>query len=174
MKILALAALLLSLVAAAVAQMKGDTIVALLAVAALGCAYTTYRASAISSFLKIFAAIFTTETVVFGAAFLVAKMHWWPASLAQYRLPESLPLTVAIFSILVYVASFIPIVRAMTQIADRYFDNGDMTTARIWPLPAFRLLARRLAERGVRFIQLYHRDWDHHGDLVKYMISKGL
>jgi hypothetical protein len=25
------------------------------------------------------------------------------------------------------------------------------------------LTARRLAERGVRFIQLYHRDWDHHG-----------
>ncbi|MBI3866116.1 MAG: DUF1501 domain-containing protein [Planctomycetia bacterium] len=31
------------------------------------------------------------------------------------------------------------------------------------------LLARRLVERGVRFIQLYHRDWDHHGDLVRYM-----
>jgi hypothetical protein len=27
------------------------------------------------------------------------------------------------------------------------------------------LLARRLAERGVRFIQLYHRDWDHHAEL---------
>ena len=27
------------------------------------------------------------------------------------------------------------------------------------------LLARRLAERGVRFIQLYHRDWDHHAKL---------
>ena len=27
------------------------------------------------------------------------------------------------------------------------------------------LLARRLAERGVRHIQLLHRDWDHHGDL---------
>ena len=27
------------------------------------------------------------------------------------------------------------------------------------------LLARRLAERGVRFIQLYHRDWDHHNKL---------
>lgn len=27
------------------------------------------------------------------------------------------------------------------------------------------LLARRLAERGVRFIQLFHRDWDHHGRL---------
>jgi hypothetical protein len=31
------------------------------------------------------------------------------------------------------------------------------------------LLARRLAERGVRFIQLYHRGWDHHGGLDKYM-----
>ncbi len=31
------------------------------------------------------------------------------------------------------------------------------------------LLARRLAEKGVRFIQLYHRDWDHHNDLVRYI-----
>jgi uncharacterized protein (DUF1501 family) len=37
------------------------------------------------------------------------------------------------------------------------------------------LLARRLAERGVRFIQLYHRGWDHHNDLVKFMnVSAGL
>ena len=28
------------------------------------------------------------------------------------------------------------------------------------------LLARRLAERGVRFIQLYHRGWDQHGNLT--------
>lgn len=27
------------------------------------------------------------------------------------------------------------------------------------------LLARRLAERGVRFIQLFHQGWDHHGGL---------
>ena len=31
------------------------------------------------------------------------------------------------------------------------------------------LLARRLAERGVRFIHLYHRGWDHHGDLDRWM-----
>jgi hypothetical protein len=28
------------------------------------------------------------------------------------------------------------------------------------------LLARRMAERGVRMIQLYHRAWDHHGDIA--------
>jgi len=33
------------------------------------------------------------------------------------------------------------------------------------------LLARRLAERGVRFIQLYHRGWDQHGNLPDH-ISK--
>lgn len=31
------------------------------------------------------------------------------------------------------------------------------------------LLARRLAERGVRFIQLYHRDWDHHGSIKDHI-----
>jgi hypothetical protein len=31
------------------------------------------------------------------------------------------------------------------------------------------LLARRLAERGVRFIQLYHRDWDHHGAIKEHI-----
>jgi len=34
------------------------------------------------------------------------------------------------------------------------------------------LLARRLAERGVRFIQLYHRDWDFHDGLKGYMQMK--
>jgi hypothetical protein len=32
------------------------------------------------------------------------------------------------------------------------------------------LLARRLAERGVRFIQLYHREWDHHGNIKNGML----
>jgi hypothetical protein len=37
------------------------------------------------------------------------------------------------------------------------------------------LLARRLAERGVRFIQLYHRGWDHHDNLDGYMqVCSGL
>lgn len=34
------------------------------------------------------------------------------------------------------------------------------------------LLARRLAERGVRFIQLYHKDWDHHGGIKEGVALK--
>ena len=35
------------------------------------------------------------------------------------------------------------------------------------------LLARRLAEKGVRFIQLYHQGWDHHGGLPGGMRQQG-
>jgi uncharacterized protein (DUF1501 family) len=34
------------------------------------------------------------------------------------------------------------------------------------------LLARRLAERGVRYVQLYHRDWDHHSRLKGDIVMK--
>jgi hypothetical protein len=34
------------------------------------------------------------------------------------------------------------------------------------------LLARRLAERGVKFIQLYHQGWDQHGNLPKAIATQ--
>ncbi len=36
------------------------------------------------------------------------------------------------------------------------------------------LLARRLAQRGVRFIQLYHRDWDHHNGVREGVTQKAM
>lgn len=36
------------------------------------------------------------------------------------------------------------------------------------------LLARRLIERGVRFVQLFHRGWDHHGENQGKDINTGL
>jgi uncharacterized protein (DUF1501 family) len=32
-------------------------------------------------------------------------------------------------------------------------------------------MARRLVERGVRFVQLYHGPWDHHADVMGHKIS---
>jgi hypothetical protein len=42
-------------------------------------------------------------------------------------------------------------------------DGGDGTFA------SNCLLARRLSERGVRFVQVYHRGWDHHGSIKSSM-----
>ena len=34
------------------------------------------------------------------------------------------------------------------------------------------LMARRLAERGVRFVQIFHRGWDQHGDLPRDLAAQ--
>ena len=34
------------------------------------------------------------------------------------------------------------------------------------------LMARRMVERGVRFVQVYHNNWDHHGNLTGRMASQ--
>ncbi|HND53931.1 MAG TPA: DUF1501 domain-containing protein, partial [Pirellulaceae bacterium] len=34
------------------------------------------------------------------------------------------------------------------------------------------ILARRMAERGVRFIQLFHPDWDHHSRLPSWCVAR--
>jgi putative ATP-binding cassette transporter len=145
MHILAMLTSLFSAAAAAAALLSGDNVVMVLAAAGILCAYTTYRSREISTFLRIFAAIFAAETVIFGAIFLTANAGLWPSSLSDYEIPVSLPLTVAIFGILVYAISFIPVVRAMMDIADRYFNTNDLTRARIRPLPSFGIRERRLA-----------------------------
>jgi putative ATP-binding cassette transporter len=141
-----------SLVTAVIGVKHGDATVLLLAATGLICAFTTYNSPKISSFLRIFAAIFAVETVVFGVIFLMAQIDLWPASLEDYVLPESLPLTVAIFAILVYATSFIPVVQSMTRIGDRYFDAAGLTRARIWPLSPFGVTERNLAVAMVVFL----------------------
>jgi putative ATP-binding cassette transporter len=152
MPLLAVLVGLFSAAAAIVSLKTGDNMVLLLAGAGFLCAFTTYRSRAISTFLQIFGAIFAAETVIFGTVFLAAQTGLWPASLENYELPESLPLTVAIFGILVHAISFIPVVRSMTRIADRYFDTSAETRARIWPFPAFGARERRVAIAMVVFL----------------------
>jgi putative ATP-binding cassette transporter len=141
-----------SLASAGVAVKTGEPTVWLLAVVAALCAATTYRARAISSYLRIFAAIFAAETVLFGSFFLSTAIDLWPQSLSDYAVPESLPLTVGIFAILVFAIAHIPVVGTMTSIADRYFDTQDRGSARLWPLPAFTTKERTLAIAMVVFL----------------------
>jgi len=43
---------------------------------------------------------------------------------------------------------------------------------KLGPFSNTSLMPRRLAERGVRFIQIYHNNWDHHGNLAGRMPSQ--
>lgn len=124
---------------------SGNTQLFVLAMAVFVCAYTTWRGNSISSFLKIFAAIFSSEVIVFGLARLLEVENLWPASLKDYTLPESMALTVAVFSILVFAISHIGVVRQMTCIADLYFHVDEKSVARIWPLRPFQAQERIIA-----------------------------
>jgi vitamin B12/bleomycin/antimicrobial peptide transport system ATP-binding/permease protein len=123
--------------AALIGAHKADSDFFVMAVAAALCAYTTWRAVDMSSFMKIFAAIFSTETVAFGVVRLMQAEGLWPQALALYAPPESMAVTVAVFSIVVYAVSRIPVVREMTRIADLYFDSADRGEGRVWPFPRF-------------------------------------
>jgi vitamin B12/bleomycin/antimicrobial peptide transport system ATP-binding/permease protein len=173
MKFLSIGVGLFGIFALVVAATAGDPVTAVLGAVALLCAVTTFNASAISSFLKIFVAIFSTETVVFGLAALASQVGLWPESLDAYTVPESLPLSVAVFSILAYLIARLEVVRQVTRIADRYFEATDRTEARIWPFPRFAateggvavglvvfLVLLNQAQVGVTVrISFFSRDW---------------
>ena len=59
----------------------------------------------------------------------------------------------------------VPEVMDLTNEPDHIFDLYGDDAREPGTFAANCLLARRLAERGVRFIQLFHQGWDHHGGL---------
>jgi putative ATP-binding cassette transporter len=156
MKALSLGVALFGLVALVQPAMHANVADALLGVFALVCAFTTFRSAGISHFLKIFVGIFSAETIVFGLAVLAGRAGAWPLDEA-YLPPDSLPLTVAIFSILVYVAAHARTVRQIMRIADRYFDNDEVGQARIWPFRRFAARERRIAVAMVVFLVLLNQ-----------------
>ena len=145
MRILSGAVGVFGLLAAFAAFKLGDSFLYLVSGAALICALTTSMAARISAFMKIFIAIFSTETIVFGLAVLLLHADKWPDRLKDFTPPDSLPLTVAMFSILCYVVSRLRVMQEPLRIADLYFTNRDRGAARIWPFGAYGAPERRIA-----------------------------
>jgi putative ATP-binding cassette transporter len=157
MKILSFGVAAFGLFALVLGVKAGDMWEVGLGVTALLCAVTTYLSAWISSYLKIFVAIFSLETIVFGLLVVINKAELWPESYADYTLPNALPITVALFSILAYAVAHIPVVRQMTRIADLYYETTERGTARLWPLPPYAALERRIAIAMVIFLVLVNQ-----------------
>ena len=61
----------------------------------------------------------------------------------------------------------VPELTDLTSEPERIFELYGPDSRKPGTFAANCLLARRLAERGVRFIQLFHKGWDHHSNLPK-------
>ena len=145
MRLLSGAVGLFGLLAAFAAYKLGDSFLYLVSGAAMLCALTTSMSARISAFMKIFVAIFSTETIIFGLAVLLLHAEKWPDRLKEFTPPDSLPLTVAMFSILCYVVSRLRVMQEPLRIADLYFTNSDRGSARVWPFGAYAAPERRIA-----------------------------
>jgi putative ATP-binding cassette transporter len=144
-----------------------------LAVAGALLAATTWRSETISPFLRVFAAIFATEFAVFGATAVLGATGAWPPALADYRPPPSLTATCAVFGILIFIVSHVPVIRRVTDIADRYFVEAGRTTVHLWPFKPFEASERKLATWMLVFLivvnqaqvgmsvrlSFFNRDW---------------
>lgn len=66
----------------------------------------------------------------------------------------------------------IPELTDLSDEPEEVFDLYGPDSRRAGSYAANCVLARRLAERGVRFIQLFHPDWDHHSRLTSWCTAR--
>lgn len=118
----------------------------MLGVAAAGAllALATARAARISHFLRIFSTIFAIEYTVVTLAYSAAMVGAWPQALAAIMPPPSLPVTLAVFGLIVLAISFIPVIRQITELADPYFEARETRTISLGPLGL-----RRVTQSGL-------------------------
>ncbi|NBQ39017.1 MAG: ABC transporter ATP-binding protein/permease [Alphaproteobacteria bacterium] len=152
MRLLSLAIALFAFLSIGLGASGGDMQAVGLGIVGLLLAATTWRAQTMSRFLQIFAVIFATEYLAFGGILTLEAHDLWPATLEALTVPESLPITVGVFGLIIYAISFVPGIVAIMRIADRFFDGRDRVTVRLWPLPAFSIIEQTLARGFVVFL----------------------
>jgi hypothetical protein len=85
-------------------------------------------------------------------------------SLAEYHDPETQN-RIDQFEMAFRMQTSVPELADLSQEPESVFDSYGPESKKPGSYAANCILARRLAERGVRFIQLYHRGWDQHNNL---------
>lgn len=108
-------------------------------------AVSVWRSAGRSRFLNIFIGIFGTEFIIFGGVLVLAAQGLWPEALQDVLPPDSLPMTVGIFGIIVHAISYVQGIANMMRIADRYFEAASRITLKPWGLPAVGVSEQGLA-----------------------------
>jgi vitamin B12/bleomycin/antimicrobial peptide transport system ATP-binding/permease protein len=152
MRLLSFAVAALAVVALVVGQQSGSAGIIGLGVVGVLLAFATFRATAIPFFLKIFSGIFGTEYVLFGAGTLIAQIGLWPAAWQAAAPPASLATTVAVFGILIYLVSFVPVVQRIARIASPYFEASEPQIANLGPFGRYRMRLGTFAVALVVFL----------------------
>lgn len=89
--------------------------------------------------------------------------------LAEERVDPEIQTRIAQYEMAFRMQASVPELTDMTQEPQHMLDMYGVKEPGDGSFASNCLLARRMAERGVRMIQLYHRAWDHHNGIADHM-----
>ena len=157
MKLLGIIVAIVGALTAVVAIASDHHILLLLAAFSLIAAFTTFRSAGVSTFLQVLIAFFSVETALLSLVVYVNAFGLWPDSLDGVRVPSTVVMTVALFSIVCYLTSFIPVARKTLAITDRYFRAEEPIRVPLGFGLAIRMRERTLAAAAIMFIILLNQ-----------------
>lgn len=87
--------------------------------------------------------------------------------LSERKVDPEIDTRIAQYEMAFRMQTAVPELTDTTSETKQTLDNYGIKTSGDGSYASNCLMARRLLERGVRFVQLYHRSWDHHSGLEK-------
>ena len=157
MKVLGIAVALFGLVEIGIGMQSGHAVLYLLAGFTLVAAFTTYLSVGISTFLQVLIVYFSCEAILLGALVCVSALGAWPDVLEAVRIPSTVAMTVALFSIISYLTSFVPAARKTLAITDRYFRAEQAASIPVGFGRTLRVQERTLAAAAIMVIVLLNQ-----------------
>jgi vitamin B12/bleomycin/antimicrobial peptide transport system ATP-binding/permease protein len=87
----------------------------------------------ISIFARIFLAMLGVVHLVIAGLIVGSAHKVLPQTLAELAPPMSMPVGAAIFAVILYAITFIPVIATITRLADPYFEAKEPGKLQIWP-----------------------------------------
>ena len=100
---------------------------------------------------------------------VVEEINRLNGMLAEERIDPEIQTRITQFEMAFQMQSSVPELTDFTQEPQHILDLYGVKHPGDGSFASNCLMARRLAERGTRFIQVYHRAWDHHGNIANDM-----
>ena len=157
MKLLGIVVAAFGVLEIGVGVQTGFSVVYLLAAFTLLAAVTTFRSANISTFLQVLITYFSIQAIVLGGCVCVSALGFWPPVLEVVRIPSTVAMTVALFSIICWLTSYIPVARKTLAITDRYFRAENVATISLGFGRKIRIRERNLAAGAIMFIVLLNQ-----------------
>ncbi len=110
-----------------------------------------YLSRAISGYLRIFVTMYAVGYLLLAAGDLMKALGWLPVVVADLMPPPSAAIAAVAFAIVVFGASFIPVIRTITALADPYF--GATTPSSAFGRP-FAWFGQTEGQVGARLVAL--------------------